>query len=101
VLAAAAGVSDIRPRRYLAADVVGALVTFAITVTAGYSLGRAYERGGVWLTAGGVVVIVGLVVLLSRWLRAEAHRPAPGPADPDAGGDDEVARRGEGPQQAR
>jgi membrane protein DedA with SNARE-associated domain len=74
VLAAAAGVSDVSARRYLVADAIGAVAGFAITVTVGYGLGRAYEQGGVWLTVGGVALFLGLVVLLTRWLRAEGER---------------------------
>lgn len=74
LLAAAAGVSDVAARRYLAADSVGAVLAFAIAVGAGYTLGQAYERGGVWLTAGGLALILILVVLLSRWVRREATR---------------------------
>jgi membrane protein DedA with SNARE-associated domain len=74
MLAAAAGISDVDARRYLAADLVGAIGAFATTVAAGYALGRAYEDGGVWLTAIGVALFVALIVLLTRWLRTEARR---------------------------
>jgi membrane protein DedA with SNARE-associated domain len=73
VLAAAAGTSDIAARRYLAADAVGGVAAFAVTVGAGYALGQAYERGGIWLTVGGVAIFVGLVALLTRWVRSEAR----------------------------
>ena len=89
LLAAAAGVSDIRWHRYLAADLVGALVAFATIVAAGYGLGEAYERGGVWLSVGGGLVLILLVVLMTRWIRREAARA---PAPPDA-----VAVEGEAP----
>jgi membrane protein DedA with SNARE-associated domain len=74
LLAAAAGVSDVPARRYLVADAVGAVAGFAITVTVGYGLGRAYEQGGVWITAAGVALFLGLVLLMTRWLRAEGER---------------------------
>jgi membrane protein DedA with SNARE-associated domain len=79
VIAAAAGVSDVDTRRFLAADAIGALASFAMVVAAGYTLGRAWEQGGVWLTAAGLVLFVALIALLTRWLRAEAnaHRTAP------------------------
>jgi membrane protein DedA with SNARE-associated domain len=85
MLAAAAGTSDVDARRYLAADLAGGIAAFATTVAAGYALGRAYEDGGVWLTAAGVGLFVALIVLLTRWLRAEARRydaqhPAEAPA---------------------
>jgi membrane protein DedA with SNARE-associated domain len=81
ILAAAAGVSDVSPRRYLAADLVGALLGFAITVGAGFALGGAYEQGGVWLTAVGVSLFAALIFLMTRWIRREADR-APAPAGP-------------------
>lgn len=74
VMAAAAGLSDLPWRRYLVADTVGALLAFTVAVSVGYALGRAYEEGGIWLTAGGVVMFLGLVLLLTRWIRAEADR---------------------------
>jgi len=72
VLAAAAGVSDVDARRYLVADLLGALLGFAVAVGAGYTLGRAYERGGVWLTVAGLAVFVAMIVLLTAWIRREA-----------------------------
>jgi membrane-associated protein len=113
LLAAAAGVSDIRWRRYLAADLAGALVAFAGVVAAGYGLGEAYERGGPWLTAIGAAVLIVLVALITRWIRREAARapssevsmaaetpPGPGaavgrdgrdrPGSPGPGGSDEA-----------
>jgi membrane protein DedA with SNARE-associated domain len=74
VLAAAAGLSDVSPGRYLAADALGAALATGITLGAGYALGRAYEDGGVWLTVGGVVLFVLLVGLLTYWIRREAAR---------------------------
>ena len=81
LLAAAAGVSDISWRRYLAADLAGALVAFTGVVAAGYGLGEAFERGGVWLTAIGVGGFVLLVVLITRWIRREAARAPAADAD--------------------
>jgi membrane protein DedA with SNARE-associated domain len=85
VIAAAAGVSDVDTRRFLVADAIGALASFAMVVAAGYALGRAWEQGGVWLTAAGLVLFIALIALLTRWLRAEAnaHR-SPQPAGQDA-----------------
>ncbi len=74
IMAAAAGVSDVDARRYLVADTVGALLAFALTVTVGYGLGRAYERGGLWLALAGGFVFVATLLLFTRWLRAEAER---------------------------
>ncbi len=74
VLAAAAGTSDVDRRRYLVADATGAVLALALTVSAGWALGEAWERAGPWLTAVGVGVLLALVVTLTRWLRREAAR---------------------------
>jgi membrane protein DedA with SNARE-associated domain len=88
VLGAAAGLSDVSPRRYLLADAVGAILAFGITVGAGYALGRAYEDGGVWLTAAGVALFVVMIVLLTRWIQREAEREDPPAVDaPEASAD--------------
>lgn len=73
VLAAAAGASDISARRYLAADAVGALLSFAVMVWAGMRAGRAWEEGVGWLTGVTAVLFVAVLVLLARWIRAEAR----------------------------
>lgn len=75
ILAAAAGASDLPARSYLVADLAGALLAFAVTVGAGFALGEAYRQGGIWLTAGGVAVFAGLILLLTVWVRREADRP--------------------------
>jgi membrane protein DedA with SNARE-associated domain len=74
VMAAAAGASDVDGRRYLAADLVGALASFALMVGLGMALGDAYDRYGVWVTVAGIVVLAGLVWLVTRWVRGEAER---------------------------
>lgn len=74
VVAAAAGTSRVSTVRFLAADAVGAVLAFAATVGAGYALGDAYERAGPWLTAVGLVLLLAMVLLLTRWLRREADR---------------------------
>lgn len=81
LMAAAAGVSDISPRRYLAADLTGALLAFATVVSVGYGLGEAYERGGIWVTAVAVALFALLILLMTRWIRGEARR-GPDPVDP-------------------
>lgn len=74
ILGAAAGISDVSPRRYLAADAVGAVVTYAMTVGIGYGLGQAYERGGRWFTIGGVVLVFVLAMWFSNWMQKELAR---------------------------
>lgn len=70
VIAAAAGTSRVDTARFLAADLVGALLSFGIVVAVGMALGDAYERGGPWLAAGGVAAFLLLVALLTRWMAA-------------------------------
>lgn len=84
VLAAAAGASDVRAHRYLVADFLGAVAGFGTAVGAGYLLGRAYERGGPWLTGAGIAFVVVFVMLLTNWIQREADRidqPTPRPDD--------------------
>lgn len=77
VVAAAAGISDVRTRSFLLADLVGAVASFGILFSVGLALGSAYERGGPWLTGIGLALVVVAVVLVSRWLQAEAERGGP------------------------
>ena len=74
VVAAAAGVSDVHTGRFLLADLVGAVLSFALLFGIGLALGEAYEQGGPWLTGVGLALVVVVVMLLSRWLQAEAER---------------------------
>lgn len=74
VLGAAAGLSDVDAKRYLLADFTGALLSFGITVGAGFALGRAYQEGGVWLTVAGVSLFAVTLGLLTNWIRREAGR---------------------------
>jgi membrane protein DedA with SNARE-associated domain len=68
IIAAAAGVSDVSTRRYLAADLVGAILSFGIVFGVGLGLGAAYERGGPWLTGVGIVLVIAAASVASRWL---------------------------------
>lgn len=76
IMAAAAGASDVDGRRYLAADLVGAFASFGLMVGAGLVLGEAYEDYGIWITVAGVLVLVALIALITRWVRNEAERDA-------------------------
>lgn len=71
ILAAAAGTSEVDTRRYLAADTVGAVLSFAVTIGVGVGLGRAYERGGIWLTAASIAVLLFAISRFTRWLQVE------------------------------
>jgi membrane protein DedA with SNARE-associated domain len=84
VLAAAAGLSEVPARRYLAADTVGALASFAVVVGAGYALGSAWQDGNWWVLSVGALTFVALVALLTRWLRAEARRHEAADGDDEA-----------------
>jgi membrane protein DedA with SNARE-associated domain len=74
ILAAAAGLSDVDWRRYLAADAAGAVIAVSATLAAGFALGRAYEDGGPWITGIGVGLFFVLILLLTHWIRREAER---------------------------
>ncbi|WP_052664428.1 DedA family protein [Nitriliruptor alkaliphilus] len=74
ILAAAAGVSDVRARGYLLADGVGAVIAFTMTVGIGYALGEAYERAGVWFTVSAVVLVFALATWFQRWVQRELDR---------------------------
>lgn len=68
-VAAAAGAAGMPPRRFLAVDLAGGLVSIAYTVAAGYALGEAYEAAGPWLTVVGVIALLGFAYLLGRSLK--------------------------------
>jgi membrane protein DedA with SNARE-associated domain len=74
LMAAAAGASGVGPREFAVADTAGLLLSITQVVAVGYVLGEAYEQAGIWLTAVGAAVALGLLALFGRWLRAE--RPA-------------------------
>jgi membrane-associated protein len=88
VLAAAAGTSEVSAPRYLVADVIGALLGFAMVVGVGVGLGRAYEEGGVWLTVVGVALFAAMIGLVTWWIRREADRDE---TDRDDGAEQRVA----------
>lgn len=74
VLAAAAGASGMEPRKFLPADALGGVLSVAEVVIAGYALGAAYKRAGPWLTGVGVVVLLGLLFVVGRWLKRDPAR---------------------------
>jgi membrane protein DedA with SNARE-associated domain len=69
VLAAAAGASELTGRRYVAADLTGALLNLGLMLGAGYILGEAYERAGPWVAALGALALVVLVSVAGKRLR--------------------------------
>ncbi|HVF31510.1 MAG TPA: VTT domain-containing protein [Acidimicrobiales bacterium] len=74
LLAAAAGTSGMETRRFLLADLAGALVGIAEVLVAGYLLGEAYEEAGPWITAVGVVALLGMLFVLGRSLTRDEKR---------------------------
>ena len=73
LLAAAAGASGMEARSFLPADAVGGALSVAEVVAAGYVLGATYKRAGPWLTAVGVVVLLGLLGVVGRWLKQDGR----------------------------
>jgi membrane protein DedA with SNARE-associated domain len=70
-MAAAAGMSDMPARTFISADAVGGVLSIALALGAGYLFGSAYKRAGPWLTGIGVVVLLGLLIVVGRWLKRE------------------------------
>ena len=68
-VAAAAGAAGMEPKKFLAYDLAGGLLSIAYTITAGYFLGQAYESAGPWITAVGVAALIGFAYLLGRSLK--------------------------------
>lgn len=71
LMAAAAGVANMSPRSFLPWDGLGAALSVAEVVAAGYVLGEAYKEAGPWLTGAGLAVAVVVMVMLGRWLKRE------------------------------
>lgn len=78
LLGAAAGASGMEPRAFLPADALGAVLSIAEVVAAGYAFGAAYKAAGPWLTAAGVALLLGLLVAVGRWLRREESSASSG-----------------------
>jgi membrane protein DedA with SNARE-associated domain len=77
LVGAAAGVSDMPASKFLSADGVGGALSTALSIGAGYALGRAYEDAGPWLTGLGVAMLLGLFFVVGRWLKGEGQRSEP------------------------
>jgi len=69
LMGAAAGSARMDTKPFLRSDGIGALLSIAEVVIAGYALGAAYKRAGPWLTAVGVVVLFAGLVYVGRSLR--------------------------------
>jgi len=68
IMAVAAGSSGMPAKRFFVADGLGALASVAEVLLAGYLLGEAYAQAGIWITATGAAVLVGITALLGRQL---------------------------------
>lgn len=74
MLAAAAGASDMPPRRFFPADGVALLVASGLVVGAGYGLGLAEHQSEVWITVAGALGLVALSGTLTWYLRRDPKR---------------------------
>jgi membrane protein DedA with SNARE-associated domain len=68
LLGTAAGTAGMKTWKFLPADAAGALVGMTEVLVAGYLLGQAYRSAGPWLTALGVVALLGMLFVLGRSL---------------------------------
>jgi membrane protein DedA with SNARE-associated domain len=68
LMGAAAGASKMDIKRFLAADGLGAALSIAEVLAAGYVLGSAYKAAGPWLTVLGLVMLVAVMVYVGRLL---------------------------------
>ncbi|HEX2239746.1 MAG TPA: hypothetical protein VHJ82_01195 [Actinomycetota bacterium] len=68
-IAAAAGTIKLAIGRFLRADGAGALISFVVSVSAGYALGEAYEQAGPWLTALAAAALLTLTVLAGVYIK--------------------------------
>ena len=68
-LGAAAGASQMEPKPFMRADAIGAALSIAEVVIAGFALGAAYKQAGPFVTAVGVVILIGVMVYVGRSLK--------------------------------
>lgn len=69
MMGAAAGVSGMEPKRFMRADALGAFLSIAESIIAGYVFGAAYKRAGPWLTGVGVLALFGVLFYVGRQLK--------------------------------
>lgn len=69
LVGAAAGSGDMPSRQFLRVDGLGALASIVEVVGAGYLLGEAYKSAGIWISVVGVAVLVGVAIIVARFLR--------------------------------
>jgi membrane-associated protein len=71
VVGMAAGSSKMKASTFLLADAIGGALSIAAVLGAGFGLGAAYKSGKAWVTAFGVAALIGMGVLVGRYLRRE------------------------------
>ena len=69
MMGAAAGVSGMKPKRFMRADALGAFLSIAESIIAGYVFGAAYKSAGPWLTGLGVLALFGVLFYVGRQLK--------------------------------
>ena len=68
LLAATAGASDMKPKRFFIADGIALLVASGLVAGAGYGLGLAQRQSDTWLLAAGIAGLLALSGLLTWYL---------------------------------
>src|SRR5205085_1051645 len=68
LLAATAGASGMEPRRFFAADAGALTLATGLVITAGYALGVAEDRAGVWGVAVGLGGLLTLATVFTIYL---------------------------------
>jgi membrane protein DedA with SNARE-associated domain len=66
LVAAAAGGAEVRFSRFALADTLGAALSLAMMLGAGYLLGEARQSAGPWLTVLGAIALLGLMIVLGK-----------------------------------
>lgn len=93
ILAAAAAVSDVPARRYLAADLLGAAINVGIILGVGYGLGETYERAGPWITGVSLALVFAVSMWINAWIQRELEADQELGHDPETGADPEADAR--------
>lgn len=76
VVAAAAGSAEVPFRTFVIADAIGATLSLAMMLGAGYLLGEARDSAGPWLTVVGAAALLGLMVVLGKRVSDGGRRRA-------------------------
>lgn len=76
LVAAAAGTAEVPFARFVVADAIGAALSLAMMLSAGYLLGEARETAGPWLTVVGAAALLGLMVVLGKRVSGGGRRRA-------------------------